>query len=422
MTNFDKAKSLLFQFKGNNYLYGPGVLQRVGEFMGKFGKQAALVSTYFPGIEAHTDTIRTSIYSSGIDVLGEVEGARPNSPLEDLFRITDELNDLNPDVIIGFGGGSTLDAIKAAEVLRTLGGNIDDYFGTGNVTKVLDSSGKNLTPIVAIQTAASSAAHLTKYSNITDNKTGQKKLIVDSAIVPPCPIFDYSVTHSTPASLTADGGLDGLSHCLEVLYSAVGKSEYSLVESVALEGIRLVVDYLPQVMESPDYDVGRTALGLATDLGGYAIMLGGTNGAHLTSFSLVDILSHGRACAIMNPYYTVFFAPAVQDALRKVGLIFKGAGYTNEKVQELEGQDLGIAVAEAIIEFEESIGFPTTLGEVPGFSDEHIHRALNAAKDPQLKMKLENMPIPLTSEMVDDIMGPILYAARDGDLNKIRNV
>ena len=59
---------------------------------------------------------------------------------------------------------------------------------------------------------------------------------------------------------------------------------------------------------------------------------------------------------------------------------------------------------------------------MPGFTDEHIERALAAAKDPQLKMKLENMPVPLTAEMVDEYMGPILRAARDGDLSLIVNV
>ena len=86
------------------------------------------------------------------------------------------------------------------------------------------------------------------------------------------------------------------------------------------EGIGLVVKYLPSVPSGTRRIIeARTALGLATDLGGYAIMLGGTNGAHLTSFSLVDILSHGRACAIMNPYYTVFFAPAVEEPLHAGG-------------------------------------------------------------------------------------------------------
>ncbi len=59
---------------------------------------------------------------------------------------------------------------------------------------------------------------------------------------------------------------------------------------------------------------------------------------------------------------------------------------------------------------------------MPGFSEAHIERALAAAKDPQLRMKLENMPVPLTAEMVDDYMGPVLRAAKTGDLSGIRNV
>jgi alcohol dehydrogenase len=161
---------------------------------------------------------------------------------------------------------------------------------------------------------------------------------------------------------------------------------------------------------------------LATDLGGYAIMLGGTNGGHLTSFSLVDILSHGRACAMMNPYYTVFFAPAIVDSLRMVGKIYQDAGLTTAGVESLSGRELGVAVAEAMLEFSRRIGFPTRLSEVEGFSQAHIERALTAAKNPQLKMKLQNMPVPLTAEMVDEYMGPVLEAARDGDLTLIRNV
>jgi alcohol dehydrogenase class IV len=175
-------------------------------------------------------------------------------------------------------------------------------------------------------------------------------------------------------------------------------------------------------MENPKDEKSREALCLATDLGGYAIMIGGTNGGHLTSFSLVDILTHGRACALMNPYYTVFFAPAIQKPLKLIGKIYKDAGLTKADINKLQGRDLGVAVAEAMFELANRIGFPTWLGEVDGFSQEHISRALTAAKNPQLKMKLQNMPIPLTAAMVDEYMGPILEAARDGNLKKIRNV
>ncbi|MCJ7673517.1 MAG: iron-containing alcohol dehydrogenase, partial [Sedimentisphaerales bacterium] len=155
---------------------------------------------------------------------------------------------------------------------------------------------------------------------------------------------------------------------------------------------------------------------------GYAIMIGGTNGGHLTSFSLVDILTHGRACAIMNPYYTVFFAPAIEEPLRLVGRIYRQAGLTKADIEKLQGRELGIAVAEAMFELARRIGFPTKLSEVRGFRQEHIERALIAAKDPQLKMKLQNMPVPLTAEMVDEYMRPVLEAAQDGDLSAIKNV
>jgi alcohol dehydrogenase class IV len=296
------------------------------------------------------------------------------------------------------------------------------YFGTGLVSGALRQSGKALNPQVAIQTAAGSAAHLTKYSNITEISTGQKKLIVDDSIVPAYPAFDYKVTYGTPPDLTADGALDGISHSLEVLYGTVGKPDYEKLEEIAGIGIRLAVNYLPRAIANPMDKKAREALCLATDLGGYSIMIGGTNGGHLTSFSLVDILPHGRACAIMNPYYTVFFAPAIERPLRVVGKIYQQADLTGADIEALKGRDLGIAVAEAMFELARRIGYPTRLRDVEGFGQQHIDRALTAAKNPQLKMKLQNMPVPLKSDMIDDYMGPILEAARDGNLSLIKNV
>jgi len=184
----------------------------------------------------------------------------------------------------------------------------------------------------------------------------------------------------------------------------------------------LVVNYLPLAIKNPDDKKAREALCLATDLGGYSIMIGGTNGGHLSSFSLVDILPHGRACAIMNPYYTVFFAPAIERPLRVIGKIYQQAELINTDIESLQGRDLGIAVAEGMFELARRINHPKRLSDVDGFSQQHIDRALSAAKNPQLKMKLQNMPVPLTVEMIDDYMGPILEAARDGNLSKIQNV
>jgi alcohol dehydrogenase class IV len=202
----------------------------------------------------------------------------------------------------------------------------------------------------------------------------------------------------------------------------VGKPYYDSAEEIARTGIGLIVKHLPDAMRHPRDMRAREALCLGTDMGGYAIMVGGTNGGHLTSFSLVDVLSHGRACAIMNPYYTVFFAPAIGRPLRVVGRIYAEAGYTDADLEGLRGRDLGIAVADAMLALSQAIGFPTRLKDVEGFSEAHIERALRAAKDPQLRMKLQNMPIPLTPDMVDVAMGSVLEAASEGDPNLVKNL
>ena len=422
MKDFDTAKKLLSDWKGSSYLQGNGVLDKIGPVVAGITKKAALIYTEYPGVDAYVNRIKKNLAAAGVTDVKTIVGAAANAPKEDLARIASELKASGAEMVISFGGGSTIDAAKAAEVLRTVGGTVDQYFGTGLVSAALEKQGKKLHPHMAIQTAASTGAHLTKYSNITDYATNQKKLIVDPAIVPTHPVFDFEVSYSAPINLTSDGALDGIAHIQEVIFGLVGKDGYNKMEEIAKTGIKLILEYLPKALANPKDAEAREALCLATDLGGYAIMVGGTNGPHLTSFSLVDILTHGRACALMNPYYTVFFAPAIEKPLKLLAEIYKAAGYFNGNPASMSGRKLGDAFAEGMFAFARKINFPTKLSEVKGFTQKHIDQALVAAKDPQLKMKLENMPVPLTADKVDEYMGPILTAARDGNIAIIKNI
>ena len=422
MADFTKARELLSRFKGDRYLYGLNVLDRAGHIANFAGEKALLVTDKFSGSEGYISAVRDALIAAKVTILSEIDGALPNSPRQDLQRITNAIKEENPGLVVSFGGGSTIDAAKAAIALAVLGGDVEDYFGTGLVTAALGRSDANLIPHMAIQTASSSGSHLTKYSNITDVATGQKKLIVDEAIIPDYAVFDYAVTLGAPKFLIADGALDGISHSLEVLYGAAAKADYGDIETICLQGIRLIVNHLPSAIQDRKEPQDFEALGLATDLGGYAIMVGGTNGAHLTSFSLVGIMSHGRACGLLNPYYTVFFAPAIEQPLIKLAAIYKEAGYIDGDIEGLRGRALGVAVAEAMIAFTKNVGNPTTLNQIPGYSTDLIGKALLAAKNPQLKMKLENMPISMTPAMVDEYMTPILKAAETGNLSLIKNV
>jgi alcohol dehydrogenase len=294
---------------------------------------------------------------------------------------------------------------------------IDDYFGTG---KVSEKSGGERNPLIAVQTGSSSGAHLTKYSNITDMTTLQKKLIVDESIVPKFSVFQYDVTKTMPPSFTKDGGLDGIAHCWEVWIGSTGKDYSNKVSEIASLGIKLIVENLPEALRNSNNLKARHALGLGTDLGGYSIMVGGTNAGHLGSFSLIDVLTHGRACAILNPYYTVLFSDAIQDQLKSVGKIYHRAGYITENIAALDGRALAEAVARGMIELSKSIDFPTTL-KAAGTTIAHLEKMLKAAKDPQLKMKLQNMPVPMdvSAGDIDCLMKPTLEAAFNGDLSLI---
>ncbi len=422
----DRARTLMSDFKGDHYAFGVGTIGETGKFASEFGKSALVIANSSAWLIPVLDSVLDSLRLHGVRLAGDrvVRGAAPNAPCEDVYRITACILQSKPDCLVAVGGGSTIDAVKAANVLASLGKwepEIDSYFGTGLVTEALAEYGASLFPMIAVETAAGSGAHLTKYSNITDPVAGQKKLILDDAIVPQRAVFDYLVTKSVPVPTTLDGAFDGLGHCLEVFYG-ISEDKYELASEIAEVGIELVVANAEQAASHPSDENARETLGLATDIGGYAIMVGGTNGAHLTSFSLVDIASHGRAVAIMNPYYTVFFAPAIQRQLRIVGDIYERYGLIDCDLSSLSGRELGIAVAKGMINFSRKVGFPTTLSELPGFSDEHIERAISAAKNPQLEMKLKSMPVPLDVSMVDEYMRPILLAATRGDFGLIKNI
>jgi alcohol dehydrogenase len=108
--------------------------------------------------------------------------------------------------------------------------------------------------------------------------------------------------------------------------------------------------------------------------------------------------------------------------LKILAEIYQRHGLLEGDPSVLQGRELAEAVAEAMVRLARQVEFPTNLGEVKGFGEAHIIRALAAAKNPQLEMKLKNMPVPLTAAMVDEYMEPILRAAASGDFSLIRNL
>lgn len=419
------AQKLLKDFRGEAYSFGLDVFEELGRHTAELGKRALFVGRLnSPWFAPLRERALKALADAGVEVVGECQGAYPNAPLEDVYRMQSHILHKKPDVIVTVDAGSGIDAVKSAVTLAALGDvepEINPFFGMGKVAEALERHNRTLLPTVAVMLAASSGAHLTKYSNVTDIINGQKYLVIDEAVTPTRAVFDYEVTSSQPESLTQDGAFDGIGHCVEVYFGA-GPEIEETCRDICVTGVDLIIRGLLGVTENPDDREARMDLGLGTDLGGYAIMVGGTSGPHLNSFSLVDVVSHGRACALMEPYYTVFFAPAIEHKVRIVGEVYRKHGLITEDLDALSGRELGEAVAKGMRELSLRVGFPDKLKDLPQMTREHIARCLNAAKNPALESKLKNMPVPLNADLVDEYMGPVLEAGYEGDFSLIKNM
>ncbi|MDZ7838857.1 MAG: iron-containing alcohol dehydrogenase [Actinomycetota bacterium] len=288
----EAAARILKDYKKDNYCFGQGCSQAVGNYCLEFGQNPLLMISE----RKWADTIRKEINGildkSHINRPVTIDTPPVDNPVNSVMATAKTISQASPDLLLAVGGGSAIDCIKAANVAASLDAeNLEPFLGIGKVSEALKKTGKKLYPMVAVQTIAGSGSHLSKNSVINYPRTGQKKIITDMALVPDRAVFDYSVTTTMGRDLTLDGALDGFSHCLEVYY---GSGDSDITEQVCLNCISLVVDYLPLLLKDLDNPKYRHAIGLATDLGGYALMLGGTSGPHLNSFSMVELTSHGQ--------------------------------------------------------------------------------------------------------------------------------
>ncbi|HIP96156.1 MAG TPA: iron-containing alcohol dehydrogenase, partial [Anaerolineae bacterium] len=145
---FDEARRLIREFKGDAYAFGAGALERSGELAAQLARRAVIVRGSSAASRRVADQVQRSLRAMDVGVIGEIAGARPNAPREDVLRIANQLGELDElrtrgaNVIVVIGGGSAIDAVKAANVLLTLGGQIDAYFGVGRVTEALTAGGR----------------------------------------------------------------------------------------------------------------------------------------------------------------------------------------------------------------------------------------------------------------------------------------
>lgn len=391
--------------------FGKGIFKEVGTIAAKYGKKALIVIGGGSVKKNGSLNMLLTILDNANIQTSIFEGVEPNPTKKTMETIAKSFSEGNFEIMIALGGGSAMDAAKAALILTSLHEtDLAPYFGADMVTKKIE---RITTPCICIPTTAGTSSEITRYSNVTVPELKVKKLISDIAIHPHVAIVDPMLTTSCPKDLTITVGLDTLTHAMEGYLNVVQDPGNQEINNRALLSIELVFRWLQVAAEDPDNIDARKMMAMASLLGGTVIggkTFKGTSGPHLNSFSWAESIPHGKSTGITLPYYIVYFAknPIVFEKLKPIASM----------LQVPINENLGVNIAKKMLAWYESMGFPTKLKQIEGWKDNYIEKALNDAK--QNEMKLKAMPNPVPIEQVREILLPILEAASDGDLTKIK--
>ncbi len=220
------------------------------------------------------------------------------------------------DCIIGYGGGSPIDVAKVLAVVAVHAGVVRDY----KAPHVQDVSGL---PIIAIPTTAGTGSEVTRFAVISDEANGEKMLCAGLGYMPVAALVDFELTFSMPPRVTADTGIDALTHALEAY---VSQRASPLSDSFALAALGQIAPTLRKVVADPQDRQARAAMMMGATLAGLAFSNSSVALVHGMSrpISVHFHVPHGLSNAMLLPAVTAYSAPAAlgryADCARAMGI------------------------------------------------------------------------------------------------------
>ncbi len=248
--------------------------------------------------------IRAELYSN---VVGNPTGTNVNEGVE-------SYHEKNCNGVIAFGGGSGLDVGKAIAFMSGQSLPIWDFEDVGdNWTK---ANSKKIAPIIAIPTTAGTGSETGRASVILNEKTGVKKIIFHPKFLPSIVILDPVLTVGLPPKITAATGMDALAHNLEA-FCAPGY--HPMADGIALEGIRLINEWLIEAVNNGSNINARMNMLTAASMGSTAFQKG-LGAIHSLSHPVnaLNNIHHGLSNAIFMPYVLTFNKDVIEDKIIKI--------------------------------------------------------------------------------------------------------
>jgi len=285
-------------FSPGKIIFGNGTVAQVGsEVQQMKGVKCLLVTD--PGVAGAglLSGVETSLTEAGVAFVrfDQVEPEPRSHIIDDgaaLYR------DEGCDVIIGVGGGSSLDVAKGISVLAANEGSILDYVGLNCVPR-------RGAPMILIPTTAGTGSEVTRGLVMTDEAQQIKCVVFSPFLLPEVALVDPELTWSMPPVVTADSGMDSLVHAIEA-YVSTGATPLS--DMWAEEAIRLIGGFLPVACAKGGNSEARYRLCMAALLSGLAFTNAGLGAVHALAYPLgTDYhMTHGRTNAIMLPHVMKF--------------------------------------------------------------------------------------------------------------------
>lgn len=326
-------------FSPTEIVFGCGRINEIAKLAARYGNRALLVTESMEGPLAATFTrIKGLLEAGGIEV-EQFDGVIPNPTTDVVTKGADLAKAFGAQVVIGVGGGSSMDTAKAIAVEATHPGTAWDYncHTDGPTEKTL--------PIIAIGTTAGTGSQVTQCAVITKTADKDKSAIWHRNILPRIAVVDPELTATMPKPVTAQTGFDAFCHNFEAYLSV---NTNPLVEVMALDAISRVVEYLPRVLADGSDMEARTQMCWADTLGGFTNSNAGVTLPHGLGMQVgghCPKVTHGQALAAIYPEFTRYTYPAAVEKFAAVGRIF------NPVLKEADDQTAAVKACEAIDEF-----------------------------------------------------------------------
>jgi alcohol dehydrogenase len=304
-----------FEFRaGPRLVVGPGTIGRLGDLARELGATRVLVASD-PGIVAagHAAAGVRALAAAGLET-AVFSGCGENPTEAQIAAGAAVARDFHPDLLVGLGGGSSMDCAKGINFLVSCGGRMRDYAGRGTATGPL-------LPSIAVPTTAGTGSETQSFTLVTHDETGLKMACGDPRAAFRVAILDVELTLTQPAAVAAATGVDAVAHAVE---SHVSRAATPASRLFSRESWRLLATHLPAVLADGGTRADRSAVQFGAALAGLAIENSMLGAAHALANPLTAThgIVHGQAVGMALPHVVRFNAaacgPAFADLLAAI--------------------------------------------------------------------------------------------------------